>query len=316
MSDQPQYDVFLAHNSQDKPQVRAIAKELRQRGLIPWLDEDVIPPGRWFQDVIQQAIPNVKSAAILIGSGGLGKWQTLELRAFISQCVEADIPVIPILLPGVDEFPEYLPFLKQLNCVFFHNRMDDVEALDKLEWGITGRKPKTETKLIDNLISSRGVDYMRLRDLLVAQMWKKADRETVVVMLKVFGREKEGWLRIEDLRNFPCQDLRTIDTLWVKYSKGHFGFSVQKRIWLEVGGKADHETECLLGDRIGWRVKGNWLDYHGLTFSLNAPQGHLPGGYKLDDVIGFEEWFRGGPLCWLLCEGSSVALRLVNCKIQ
>lgn len=44
MSDQPQYDVFLAHNSQDKPQVRAVAKELRQCGLNPWLDEDVTAP--------------------------------------------------------------------------------------------------------------------------------------------------------------------------------------------------------------------------------------------------------------------------------
>ncbi len=49
MSDWPQYDVFLAHNSQDKPQVRAVAKELRQRGVNFWLDEDVIAPAMEYE---------------------------------------------------------------------------------------------------------------------------------------------------------------------------------------------------------------------------------------------------------------------------
>jgi hypothetical protein len=44
---------------------------------------------------------------------------------------------------------------------------------------------------------------------------------------------------LKQLLNFPCTDLRTIDGLWVKYSNGHFGFSVQKEIYLSVGGKAD-----------------------------------------------------------------------------
>ncbi len=121
MSNQPQFDVFLAHNSQDKPQVRAIARELRHRGLKYWIDEEQIPPGRSFQEVIQQAIPNVKSAAIFIGSRGLGNWQAMELRILISQSVEADIPVIPVLLPGVETIPEHLSFLKQLNWVRFAN---------------------------------------------------------------------------------------------------------------------------------------------------------------------------------------------------
>ncbi|QDL12497.1 transcriptional regulator, partial [Brasilonema sennae CENA114] len=92
MTNQPDFDVFLAHNSQNKPQVKAIATKLKRRGLKVWLDEEQIAPGRAFQDVIQQAISNVKSAAIFIGTEGLGKWQILELRSLISRLVEADIP--------------------------------------------------------------------------------------------------------------------------------------------------------------------------------------------------------------------------------
>jgi hypothetical protein len=141
MANQPEFDVFLAHNSQDKPQVRAIASQLKQRNMTYWIDEEQIPPGRPFQDVIQQAIPKVKSAAIFIGVMGLGKWQAMELRSLISRCVAEDIPVIPVLLPGVNGIPEHLLFLQELNWVRFSNGLDDVEALYKLEWGITGRKP-------------------------------------------------------------------------------------------------------------------------------------------------------------------------------
>ena len=86
------------------------------------------------------------------------------------------------------------------------------------------------------LKSERGVDYTNLRDLLVAKKWKEADEETLRVMLKVAGREEEKYLEPEHIEKFPCEDLRTIDQLWVKYSNGRFGFSVQKRIFQSLGG--------------------------------------------------------------------------------
>ncbi|NEQ26744.1 MAG: Clp protease [Microcoleus sp. SIO2G3] len=134
--------------------------------------------------------------------------------------------------------------------------------------------------LTDNLESEREVDYTRLRDLLAQGKWQKADRETEAAMLKASGREDEGWLREEDMETFPCQDLRTIDQLWVKYSNGHFGFSVQKRIWQsieETTQNADVETWKYFGDRVGWRLQDSWVGYKNLTFTLDAPEGHLPG---------------------------------------
>jgi hypothetical protein len=140
------FDVFLAHNSQDKPQVRAIAKQLKRRGLRVWLDEEQIPPGRPFQDVIQQALQNVSCAAIFIGSGGLGKWQILESRSLLTRFVNADIPVIPVLLPGVEGIPDHLLFLQELNYVKFNNGIDDCAALDKLESGIRQKPVKSLPK--------------------------------------------------------------------------------------------------------------------------------------------------------------------------
>jgi serine/threonine-protein kinase len=160
-----------------------------------------------------------------------------------------------------------------------------------------------------NLNSEVGVNYSKLQNLLEQGNWKEADGETLNVMLKVAGREKDGWLRIEDIEKFPCTDLRTIDTLWVKYSKGRFGFSVQKRIWESVGGtpNADNETYERFGDRIKWRVNNSWLDYNSLTFSVEkAQEGHLPCDYQRDRERGVvEDTFRV----------SSLASRLVKCNI-
>jgi len=141
-----EFDVFLAHNSQDKPFVRAIGEELKRRNLRPWFDEDQIPPGSWFQDFIQEAIPRVKCAAIFVGPNGLGNWEILELRVFISQCINRGIPVIPVLLPGVKEIPEELWFFKELMWVRFFESVDEIEVLDNLEWGITRKHPRQKNK--------------------------------------------------------------------------------------------------------------------------------------------------------------------------
>jgi len=165
----------------------------------------------------------------------------------------------------------------------------------------------------DDLSSSKGVDYTNLRNLLKAGKWGEADKETLAVMLKVAGRERQGWLDIESIDNFPCTDLRTIDQLWVKYSNGRFGFSVQKRIWKSVGGKpnADYETWCKFGDRVGWRVKQNWIRYNDLTFSTQSEVGHLPGVVMGGGVGGVFSDVRVARLSSV----SSLVSRLVKCNL-
>jgi hypothetical protein len=132
-------DVFLAHNSSYKPKVKIIADALRKRGLRPWIDDEQIPPGRWFAEVIENAVLRVRAAAIFVGRRGLGPWQRIELHAFVSHCIDREIPVIPVLLPGLARLPKELVFLRQLSSVRFIRRIDEQEPLDLLEWGIRGR---------------------------------------------------------------------------------------------------------------------------------------------------------------------------------
>jgi serine/threonine protein kinase len=133
------------------------------------------------------------------------------------------------------------------------------------------------------LISAVGMDYTNLRNLLAAGKWEEADNETLRVMLKVAGREEEGYryLQKEHIEKFPCEDLRTIDQLWVKYSNGHFGFSMQKCIYQSLGGTREYDSEVWdkFCDTVGWRKNGKWVYYSDLTFSDKAPEAHLPGGH-------------------------------------
>lgn len=129
------------------------------------------------------------------------------------------------------------------------------------------------------LKSKRGIDYTKLRDLLASGKWKEADEETTKKMLEVETRTSIGYLTNSDINSFPVEDLGTIDLLWVKYSNGRFGFSVQKNIYESLGGtrKSDQKIWEEFGDRVGWRVNGRWLSASQLKLAPNTQIGNLPG---------------------------------------
>ncbi|MBD1934620.1 MULTISPECIES: GUN4 domain-containing protein [Cyanophyceae] len=154
-------------------------------------------------------------------------------------------------------------------------------------------------------ISGLGVDYRKLEQLLAAGKWQEADEETFKKMLEVAGRQKEGCLKNEDIDKFFCEDIRTIDQLWVKYSNGHFGLSVQIHIYKSLGGAIKYDSKIWqdFGDRIGWRANNQWLWYRYINFSTAAPAGHLPARI-------WDDWGGGGVGSFY-----SLASKLLSCNI-
>lgn len=144
------------------------------------------------------------------------------------------------------------------------------------------------SKLSDELMlvsTATGTDYSELRNLLSEGKWRKADEETRLLMCKISNRDRDGWRWLDkgEIQIFPWQDLRIINRLWVEYSNGRFGFSVQKLIWQSINAASnnDFEVEKTLGDRVGWRVNNNWIKYDDFTFDLSASEGHLPSTTNL-----------------------------------
>ncbi len=193
---------------------------------------------------------------------------------------------------------------------------DDRQGLADEAYEVLRQRPEAKAKdavaRYEPLRSEKGIDYTHLRDLLKAGKWLEADEETYEVMIRAVGSKSGDWFTRDELLNFPCTDLRTLDGLWVKYSQGTFGFSVQKKIYVECGAKLDgaypgDEIWHTFCERVGWR-KGNSYLYH-TDLKANpsfSPTGEFP---RYAVCVGWaESWVGSG---WVV---SSLAPRLVNCS--
>ena len=124
--------------------------------------------------------------------------------------------------------------------------------------------------------------FIELEYFLKAQDWQKADEKTWKLMLLIANTRKKTWLSTLQLKNFSCADLNKIDNLWLQNSGGYFGFSVQKKIWLDTGNRLAikpkdwNENDTLnyshFPKAIGWYddTKGNetWLSYEDFMQSI------------------------------------------------
>jgi tetratricopeptide (TPR) repeat protein len=160
------FDVFLSHNSKDKPAVRRIAEALRERGLRVWLDERELIPGRRWIPALEQAIQISNTAAVLVGENGFGPWEQPEYEGSLSEFVGRGLPVIPVLLPGAPEKPNLPLFLKGFTWVDLRQGLTE-EGLDRLEWGITGKKTNREKKAGRSSVPRcHNLPFLSLGDLL------------------------------------------------------------------------------------------------------------------------------------------------------
>jgi len=133
------YDVFLCHNSKDKPEVKRIAAQLIERGLRPWLDEWSLQPGLAWQPEIEKQFETTRAAAVFLGAYGLGEWQKEEGYAILSKFKKRDCPVIPVVLASAPSDAQFTAFIYSRTGVDF--RKADSDPLGRLIWGITGKNP-------------------------------------------------------------------------------------------------------------------------------------------------------------------------------
>jgi hypothetical protein len=96
------WDVFLCHSLRDKDVVRQIAGALRERGISSFSDDHQIRPGMPLQRAIADILDQVDSIVVFVGSEASSPWQDAELRTLLTDAVQRELPVIPVILPGVD----------------------------------------------------------------------------------------------------------------------------------------------------------------------------------------------------------------------
>jgi len=139
-----------------------------------------------------------------------------------------------------------------------------------------------------HVTSAAGVDLVPLQRSLVELDFEQADRLTSALLRQLAGpaAEARGYVYYSEVPPMPAVDLQSLDRLWLVYSRGRFGFSVQARLLQSCGGRWDR-----LWPRIGWKTAGLWTRYPGsFTWTLEAPEGHMPlvnqlRGVRLMDAL-------------------------------
>lgn len=163
-----------------------------------------------------------------------------------------------------------------------------------------------ESQLNDDLSSAVEIDYRNLRNFLAVKDFESANKETKSIFQKISYIN----LNLSDpdpektkIPRIPCTDICTIDRLWVKYSEGRFGISVQDEIWIniyaslykekqefdkrekiessadELSFSAQFDAWFKLNDILGWKS-----DNSGLIYQCSAPKGHLPVIYSPSNI--------------------------------
>ncbi len=183
------FDVFMSYNSKDREAAATLDSALRKAGLNVWFDQRELRPGGSWQDRLEIEIGKASSVAVLIGPSGIGPWQAPEVRKALSQYMKEGHPVIPVILPGVEK-PELPAFLDQHVWVDCRAQQMSQEGLDRLIWGISGRRRTTSLSQIGEEF------FLTLQDL--------------------YGREKI--LRLNTLPNPNNESL--LDLTWETFGRG------------------------------------------------------------------------------------------------
>ena len=136
--------------------------------------------------------------------------------------------------------------------------------------------------------SSIGIDYSLFQKMLLDEAFEDADRFTSSTLRQLAGKEAEerGYVYFSEVPQMPSIDLITLDRLWIAFSQGKFGFSIQGRLLDSLGGNYER-----LWPKIGWKNDGVWTRYpSAFNWSLKAPDGHMPlinqlRGVRLMDAV-------------------------------
>ena len=140
-----EFDVFLSHNSKDKPAVETIAHKLQETYRLKcWLDKWNLIPGEPWQEALEEALDNCKTVAVFVGPNTISPWKNEEMRSALEVRVHDKARrVVPVLLPGAPDNRDLkLPrFLTRLTLVDLRAGLEDKDALYSLYCGITGIAP-------------------------------------------------------------------------------------------------------------------------------------------------------------------------------
>lgn len=136
------FDVFLSHNSREKPAVERLAKKLKRAGLEPWLDKWCLTQGGDWQNELAVGLHISSACAVFVGPNGIGNWEDLEYKLATDRMAkDRKFRLFLVLLPGLpDPFDTSTlpPFLSIRTWVDLRRGIEDKRAFQSLINAIKG----------------------------------------------------------------------------------------------------------------------------------------------------------------------------------
>ena len=197
------------------------------------------------------------------------------------------------LIPAVEKAADQLAAMGAAALASFDREGDDWAAGWILQI-LNRHQPAALSPLLDasggwfSTGSESDLDYSTLQQALLEERFEEADRLTSAFLRQLAGEqaERRGYVYFSEVLSMRGLDLVTLDRLWIAYSQGRFGFTVQARLLATLNGRYDK-----LWPRIGWKKEGVWTRYpKAFDWSLKAPEGHMPlinqlRGVRLIDAL-------------------------------
>ena len=224
---------------------------------------------------------------------GLSSSSDLSVEQLLEKFSSGSLRQKRSLIPAVETAADQLAAMGEAALASFDREGDDWAAGWILQ-SLHRHQPLALSPLLDasggwfTTGSESDLDYSPLQKALLEERFEEADCLTSAFLRQLAGEqaERRGYVYFSEVLSMRGLDLVTMDRLWIAYSHGRFGFTVQAHLLATLNGRYDK-----LWPRIGWKQEGVWTRYpNAFDWSLKAPEGHMPlvnqlRGVRLIDAL-------------------------------
>jgi tetratricopeptide (TPR) repeat protein len=300
-------DVFLSYSRPDQAAVLRLGRGLRERGLVPFLDQWALVQGHAWPEALEYHLNRCRAVAVCLGPGEMGPWQKREMYVALDRQVrEPNFPVLAVLLPGAND--PGLGFLRLNTWVDLRGRLDDEAAVDALAASVRGDvRPDGSAPALDpraDICPYRGLNPFREEDAdfffgrgeAVAELLAKVRAKDLIAVVGASGSGKSSVVRtglVPALRRGADGRVWEVATLAPGERPLHSFAAVLLPLLPPEGGQSDViedpvRRRALINERAGLLASGR-VSVRDLVEDLLARQ---PGTERLLVVLDqFEEFY-------------------------
>lgn len=191
--------IFLSYAGLDREIATQVAGGLKGAGVDVWWDREGIGWGNKWIERLQEELTKCGAYVILVGSSGVRKWVKAELSIALKRHVEQDLPIFPVLLPGVtpDSLP---PFLSTLQAERLPEHLVDIDykkLAERLCFGVLAPAPISASTGLSDVCPFPGLEAFGEKE---AQFFVGRQKETLDAV-RYLGLGLDGvyrrWLQVE-----------------------------------------------------------------------------------------------------------------------